>query len=182
MNEQKWRLKGTQITGETIGSHFVFYPDGWPDGCYMYVHPDMLEPADAPEGALDEAQRTVDKLFRDYPWLRDVVAALPKEDSPKPAPDWAAMLADHEKQLLGLTIKMGIHRARHEVEGEELAKRFAALEARLPSPTPSEPLKVGDEVWARGTIAATCPEKDNYRVDFGMGSYWCPPHTEIKRA
>lgn len=181
MNEQKWRLKGTQITGETIGSHFVFYPDGWPDGCYMYIHPDMLEPADALEGALDEAQRTVDKLFRDYPWLRDVLAALPKEDEPEPSL-WQRIAAT-DRRVKFIEDALG---EKAVFTPQESMRRIMALEERLAAleadPAPDQPLKVGDEVWVRGTIAATCPEKDNYRVDFGMGSYWCPPHTKIKRA
>ncbi len=61
--------------------------------------------------------------------------------------------------------------------------KAAELEpADAPDATPSEPLKVGDEVWIKGTVAATCPDKGNYRIDFGMGSCWCAPNTEIKRA
>jgi len=124
----------------------------------VWVKAAELEPADAPDATSDLEQR---------------VAEL------------EAWLSDHEQQLLKLSVWRGVHKMAH----EWLTKQLDALEDRLSTPamtnpdaTPSEPLKVGDEVWVKGTVAATCPDKGNYRIDFGMGSCWCAPNTEIKRA
>jgi hypothetical protein len=208
MNEQKWRLRGTGIVGikgwENVDGTTRFRPDGWPYECWMYLTPDMLEPADVSEGMIDDLQRTVDKLFRNYPWLRDVLAALPKENEPEPslwqriaatdrrvlalelAPDLGqrvkaleAALANDNKRLVVLDVW---REAYQRVQGRDLAainRRLDALEAK---PAPDQPLQVGDEVWVKGEVSDICLQRGNYQVDFGMGAYWCPPNVEIKRA
>lgn len=121
MNEQKWRLRGTGIVGikgwENVDGTTRFRPDGWPYECWMYLTPDMLEPADVSEGMIDDLQRTVDKLFRNYPWLRDVLAALPKENEPEPSL-WQRIAAT-DRRVLALEL------------APDLGQRVKALEAAL---------------------------------------------------
>jgi hypothetical protein len=174
----------------------------------MSVYPDMLEPADMPAGTIDDLQRMVDKLFRNYPWLRDVLAALPKENEPEPslwqriaatdrrvlalelAPDLEQRVKDMDARLrfiedaLGDEVVFTASGATKEIE--ELNRRLAVLEDRLSpraagvNPAPDQPLKVGDEVWVRGKLMVV--DKGLFRVDFPDDTAWLCKDTEIKRA
>jgi uncharacterized coiled-coil protein SlyX len=108
----------------------------------MYVMADMLEPADMPEGLLDDMQRMVDKLFRDYPWLRDVLAALPKEDAaPDPGLDLEAHIQFRALRDTVNTMQIKLDRYSERLTGVEdkvtpvsapdLEQRVKALEAAL---------------------------------------------------
>lgn len=100
MNEQKWRLKGTQIVGQ-VGTNYPhdtkrFYPDGWMAGCWMIVSSDMLEPANMPVAALEAGLTKESTIFdvwrrahmnmqdRSLAAIKDRLDALEAKPAPEP--------------------------------------------------------------------------------------------------
>ncbi len=125
---------------------------------YGWANAADIKPVDAPMDVLNEARRMVDKLFHDYPWLREVLAALLKEIGPEPAPDLEQRVA-------------------------ALEDRLSTPAMANPAPTPSEPLAVGDTVWVKGMLVSSDKSAWPYEIDFGHNaSLWVHKSTEIKHA
>ena len=188
MNEQKWRLKGTQLVGIQTSDKCAdgtvrFHPDNWYPSCWMYAYPDMLEPAAAPAPDLGQRIRNIEEQLGIISNALSDETVLTASGATKEIEAINRRLSALEANLTKESTIFDVWRRAHmNIQQHDLTaikNRLDALEAK---PAPEHPLEVGDEVWVKGTLSAFCPEKGNYRVDFGMGTYWCSPNAPIKRA